>query len=121
MGRQIAAHDATRFTGITFWARIGETSVSAIQLGVSDQWSQPDGGHCTLEAGPMACYDHFGKLMTLTPTWQRYTVRFAQMQQRNFGLPRDALDTTSLMTVEFGIPPGAPVFDIWIDDVAFFQ
>ena len=114
-------YDATRFSGITFWARIGETSTSQIQLGIGDQWSRPDGGHCTIEAGPMTCYDTFGTLMTFTTTWQRYTVRFAQMQQRSFGLPRAALDTTALMTVEFGIPPGAPVFDIWIDDVAFFQ
>jgi len=114
-------YDATRFSGITFWARVGETSVTQIQLGIGDQWSRPDGGHCTIEAGPMTCYDNFGSLLTFTPTWQRYTLRFGQTQQRNFGLPRAALDTTALMAVEFGIPPGAPVFDIWVDDIAFFQ
>ena len=116
-------YDGSRFSGITFWARVGETSVSSIQLGIGDQWSRPDGGHCTLEPnlGPMACYDSFGSLMTFTTTWKRYTVRFGQMQQRNFGLPRPELDTANLLNVEFGIPPGAPVFDIWIDDIAFFQ
>jgi hypothetical protein len=116
-------YDGSRFNGITFWARVGEMSVSAIQFGIGDDWSRPDGGHCTTDptSGPTACYDDFGSLVTLSTTWQRYTFRFGQLQQRSFGLPRPALDTAALMSVELGIPPGAPAFDIWIDDIGFFE
>jgi hypothetical protein len=68
----------------------------------------------------MACYDTFGSAVRLGKTWERHTVLFGQTEQRNFGLQRPALDLTTLMTVEFTIAEGAPVFDIWVDDVAFF-
>ncbi|HEY4187962.1 MAG TPA: hypothetical protein VGP07_23000 [Polyangia bacterium] len=116
------AYDGTRFSGFTFWGKIGDTSISTLRIGVGDQWSRPEGGTCTVDptSGPNACYDSFGASFTLTNVWQRYSIDFGQLQQRSFGLPRPALDTTALMTLEFGIPPASPVFDIWIDDLAFF-
>lgn len=116
-------YDASRFKGFTFWGRTGETSISTIRVGIGDQWSRPDGGICTIAPtmGPIACYDSFGASFTLTTVWQRYTIAFGQLQQRSFGLPRPALDTTAVLTFEVAIPPAAPVFDIWIDDVAFFE
>jgi hypothetical protein len=121
MGMELP-YDGSRFKGLTFWARIGETSVDTIRVAFGDQWSRPDGGHCTTDPknGPIACYDTFGSDVTLGRSWERHTVLFGQTQQRSFGLPRDTLDQTTLMTVEFAIAPGAPVFDIWVDDVAFF-
>jgi hypothetical protein len=115
-------YDASRFTGVTFWARVGETSVDTIRFAIGDQWSRPDAGNCTTTPsnGPMACYDTFGSTVTLGKSWERHSVLFGQMEQRSFGLQRPALDETTLMTVEFAIDPGAPVFDIWVDDVAFF-
>ena len=111
-----------KYQGISFWARVGETSIDTIRVSVGDQWSQPEGGHCTTTPnnGPMACYDTFGSGVTLGTRWERHSVPFGQMEQRSFGLQRPSLDQTTLMTVEFTIDPGAPVFDIWVDDVAFF-
>jgi hypothetical protein len=121
MGMELP-YDASQFKGITFWARVGETSVDSIRVAFGDQWSRPDGGHCTVDpkSGPVACYDTFGSAVTMSQSWERHSVLFGQTEQRNFGLQRDTLDQTSLMTVEFATDPGAPVFDIWVDDVAFF-
>jgi endoglucanase len=117
-----AAYDASRFHGITFWARTGETSVGSIRMGIGDEWSVPQGGHCdvTLASGDTACWDHFGANIPLTSTWKRYTFQFGELQQRMFGIPRDGLQTDAVHFVEFMMPPSSPVFDIWMDDVALF-
>lgn len=122
-GGKETAYDATRFRGVTFWARIGEMSVAGIRLSVGDQWSRPAGGHCdeTVTQGPTACYDTFGTDFTFDGTWRRYVAPFASMGQRNFGLPRPEIDLASLLTMEFNIPASSPAFDIWIDDVAFYE
>jgi len=116
-------YDASRFKGLTFWGRVGETSIGTIRVSLGDKWSRPAGGVCTTDpaAGPNACYDPFGSSFTLTTTWQRFSIDFGQLQQVGFGLARPALDTSNVMTFEVAIPSASPVFDIWIDDVAFYQ
>ena len=116
-------YDATAARGITFWARKGQTSVGSIHFGIGDQYSNPAGGHCdkSVTSGPTACYDDFGSTLTLTEKWQRFTFNFGQLGQRNFGMLRPTLDVANLTNVEFGVPEAAPVFDIWVDDIAFFQ
>jgi hypothetical protein len=116
-------YDATAARGITFWARKGETSVDSIRFAVGDQYSNPAGGHCdkTVTSGPTACYDAFGSTLMLTEKWQRFTFNFGQLGQRNFGLARPTLDVASLTDVQFGVPPAASVFDVWVDDIAFFR
>jgi hypothetical protein len=117
-----APYDASAARGITFWARIGETSVNTIRMGIGDEWSVPLGGHCdvTQTAGSTACWDHFGESIALTPLWTRYTFQFGELQQRSFGMPRPALAVAAVHFVEFTMPAGAPVFDIWVDDVSLF-
>jgi len=114
-------YDGSRYKGVTFWARIGDTSIGTVRMGIGDKWSRPAGGVCTIESGPDTCYDTFGASVTITGTWRRFTYDFGQLAQQGFGLQRPALDTTTLMTLEFDIPPASPVFDIWIDDIAFYQ
>jgi hypothetical protein len=116
-------YDASRFRGLTFWGRVGETSIGTVRVSIGDKWSRPDGGVCTTtpSSGANACYDTFGAPFTLTTTWQRFSIDFGQLQQQAFGLPRPALDTSEVMTLEIAIPAASPVFDIWIDDVAFYQ
>ena len=118
------AYDVSAYKGMTFWARIGETSVNTVRFGIGDQWSRPDGGHCdlTLTSGATACYDTFGSSVTLTTSWQRFVLPFDHLQQRGFGWPEpNGLETTTAMNVEFAIPPSSPVFDIWIDDIALYK
>ncbi len=116
-------YDASAARGVTFWARAGETSVKTMKVMVADQWSTPVGGHCdpSIDNGPTACYDHFMASFDVTTTWQRYSYQFAELQQSSFGLPRPSLDETGVTDVQFGVAQASSVFDIWVDDVSFFQ
>ena len=109
-------YDASFRTGITFWARIGDTSANYVRFAVSDQYSRPEGGHCdaTSSTGATACYDEFGvDLSTLGTTWTQYRIPFAGLGQRNFGLQRPALDTTAIYSIDFNFNVGE-IFDFWI-------
>jgi len=108
-------------TGVTFWARIGDTSSNKVRLAISDKYSRPEGGVCVLD-GPtdVACYDTFGVDLTQLDTgWKQYRIPFGGLTQRNFGLKRTALDSSTIYTVEFQFNPTS-VFDFWLDDLAFY-
>jgi hypothetical protein len=108
-------------TGVTFWARIGDTSTNSIRFQMSDKYSRPEGGIC-VDGGAMAvaCYDTFGVDMTeLGTDWKQYRIPFGGLSQRNFGLQRPSLDASSIYTIEFSMNPGS-TFDFWLDDIAFY-
>lgn len=116
-------YDISAYSGITFWARIGEMSIDGVRLAVSDNWSVPQGGQCdvSIPSGATACWDHFGTTVMLAQTWKRFTFRFGELTQRNFGIPRPTLDAAAAHSVEFQIPASSTAFDIWIDDIALFR
>lgn len=115
-------YDAHDRTGITFWARIGDTSANQVRFAVSDQYSRPEGGICdaSVQTGSTACYDTFSlALAGLGTHWTQYKIPFSQLSQQNFGLHRDHLDTTALYTVDFNFYVNE-IFDLWVDDVSFY-
>jgi hypothetical protein len=121
-GYAASTYDGTAYRGITFWARVGDPSIATIWFGVGDQWSIPSGGNCdeTITNGPTACYDVFGTTVELTTEWKRYAFQWGQLGQRAFGLPRPELDVAHLFNAHFDVAP-SPVFDVWIDDIAFYK
>ena len=109
-------------TGVTFWARIGDTSSNKVRLAMTDKYSRPEGGFCveTTTDMSLACFDTHGVDLTqLDTTWRQYRIPFAGLTQRNFGLPRERVDPASIYTVEFQFATVTP-FDFWVDDVAFY-
>lgn len=114
-------YDATGIQGVGFWARIGDTSTNQVRFALSDKTSEPDGGLCVENGGEgKECYDTFGVYLTqLDTTWRHYRVPFSGLSQENFGYPADALDTSTLYTVQFNFDSGA-IFDLWVDDLYFF-
>jgi hypothetical protein len=117
-------YDAHIRTGLTFWARIGDTSAAHVRLSVSDKYSRPEGGICDPSASATtttACYDTFGvDLMPISQTWTQYRIPFGGLGQRNFGVPEKlGLDTTSIYTIQFDFYPNE-VFDFWLDDISFY-
>jgi hypothetical protein len=114
-------YDGSAYEGISFWARIGDTSTNTMRFAVSDQNSEPKGGKCVEDGGVgKECFDSFGvTINALDTTWKHYEVPFSGLSQRNFGLPADALDTSTLYVVGFNVEPNS-VFDLWVDDVAFY-
>ena len=117
----ILPNDNHFHNGVTFWARIGDTSSNAVRFAVSDKYSRPEGGYC-VDGGAMdvACYDTFGvDLPQLDTAWKQYRIPFGGLSQRNFGLQRPELDTSSIYTIEFQFNPSS-VFDFWLDDISFY-
>jgi hypothetical protein len=115
------AYDASAYSGIEFWARIGDTSTDRVRFAVSDVNNEPDGGMCTDDpASTDQCFDTFGTYLNgLTPAWRHYRVPFTSLVQRNFGHPAAAVATNAVYSVQFNFDPGS-VFDFWVDDIAFF-
>jgi len=109
-------------TGVTFWARIGDTSSNKVRLAMTDKYSRPEGGFCveTTTDMSLACFDTHGVDLTqLDTTWRQYRIPFGGLTQRNFGLPRERVDPASIYTVEFQFATVTP-FDFWVDDLAFY-
>jgi len=108
-------------TGVTFWARVGDTSSNQVRFAISDKYSRPEDGYC-IDGGSMdvACYDTFGADLTQLGTdWKQYRIPFGGLTQRHFGLPRPHLDASSIYTIEFNFSPSA-TFDFWVDDISFY-
>jgi len=115
-------YDAHFRTGLTFWARIGDTSAAQVRLAVSDKFSRPEGGICdvTASTSATACYDNFGVDLTpISKAWTQYRIPFAGLGQRNFGLKEPSVDTSSIYTIEFDFYPNE-IFDFWLDDISFY-
>jgi hypothetical protein len=118
----ILPYDASFRTGITFWARLGDTAGDQVRLNVTDQYSNDVGGICdpTATGDPTKfCYDHFGTPLTkLTTEWHHYRIPFLGLSQQGFGLPRPHVDTSAIYSIDFNFPN--EVFDLWIDDLYFY-
>jgi hypothetical protein len=108
-------------SGITFWARIGDTSTDQVRFAVADKYARPEAGICVVNGPPgMTCYDTFGVQLTkLDATWRQYRIPFGGLTQRMFGVQAPTVDTTTLYDVEFTFGPGA-IFDFWLDDISFY-
>ncbi|HMF39139.1 MAG TPA: hypothetical protein VKQ32_00530 [Polyangia bacterium] len=120
-GQGLLPNDNSFRTGVTFWARIGDTSTNQVRFAISDKYSRPEGGYC-VDGGAMdvACYDTFGVDLTQLGTdWKQYRIPFGGLTQRHFGLPRPSLDSSSIYTIEFNFNPSS-TFDFWVDDISFY-
>ncbi len=119
----VTPFDASAFRGITFYARAGKESTAPIRVQLQDSSTYPLGGVCNPASGaPDECYNGFGMpLATLGTEWQKLTLDFSEIMQREgWGYQADALDTANLYTLEWSIDPDHP-FDLWIDDVWFYE
>jgi hypothetical protein len=112
-----AAYDASRFTGISFFARRAPGSTAFLRVQIQD-WNTDPGGHvCT------NCYNYFGRRIALSTEWQRFTLPFDSFQQLpGWGAPRPPrLDTSNIFGIQFQITEPGVRFDFWIDDLAFVE
>jgi len=114
-------YDASAYTGVEFWARIGDTSTDRVRFAVSDVKNEPYGGVCIDNDQPnVQCYDTFGTYLNgLSPEWRHYRIAFTSLTQRQFGVPETAAATNALFSVQFNFDPSS-IFDLWVDDLAFY-
>jgi len=110
-----AAYDASKFAGISFWAKRGDNSTGKVRLKVPDKNTDPDGGVCS------ECFNDFGGDMNLTTEWKQYIFPFKGMKQMpGWGAPRKkAITPDNLYGIQFQVNVPSANYDIYIDDLKF--
>lgn len=120
------AYDISTHSGFVFW---GMSSLfNSVLVSISDSNTDAVGGHCgQSDAVADQCWDNFGTTLLFTDTWQRFEVKFADLQQEGWGYPSSSgkFDTSHayMMTFEVKGPQSAtaaPVAaDFWVDDIYY--
>jgi endoglucanase len=112
-----AFYDASRFAGISFYARRSAGTSARVRVSVSDWNTDSDGGVCT------KCFNYFGQEIELSETWTRYTLPFESLRQLpGWGVPRPRqIDPSRIFQMMFGVLDRGAPFDVWLDDVAFME
>jgi endoglucanase len=108
-------YDASKYKGVSFWAKKGAGSVGNVRLKVPDVATDPDGKMCS------DCYNDFGADLTLTEEWTQYTIPFSAMKQmKGWGSPHPAgIDPSKVYGMQFQVNEKGAKFDIWIDELEF--
>jgi len=111
-------YDASKYDGISFWAKIDSGSYG-LRVAFPDKDTLPDGGLCEGSAPENQCWDHYGyRITNRTTEWTKYTVSFSSLTQDGWGRSGGGFDPSTLFEVQFQIPKNN-TFGVWIDDVAF--
>jgi endoglucanase len=108
-------YDASKYEGISFWAKRGPNSTGKVRLKVPDDNTDPDGKVCS------ACFNDFGKDLSLTEEWTKYAISFADMRQLSgWGAPKPPrINEKKIYGVQWQVNQPGAQFDIWIDDLEF--
>jgi len=78
-------YDASKYDGISFWAKIDSGSYG-LRVAFPDKDTLPDGGLCEGSAPENQCWDHYGyRITNLTTEWTKYTVSFSSLTQDGWG------------------------------------
>ncbi len=109
------AYDASKYGGISFWAKKGPGSTNKVRLKVPDNNTDPDGGVCS------ECFNDFGMDLTLTEEWQKFTIPFYAMKQmKGWGKPRKSeIDSKTIYGLQFQVSEPGREYDIWVDEIQF--
>jgi endoglucanase len=108
-------YDASKYKGVSFWAKKGPGSIANVRLKVPDVATDPDGKQCS------DCFNDFGADLTLTEEWQQFTIPFHAMKQmKGWGSPHpDGIDAKTLYGMQFQVNEKGGKFDIWVDEIEF--
>jgi endoglucanase len=109
------AYDASKYSGITFWAKRGENSTGKVRLKVPDANTDPDGAVCT------ECFNDFGADMNFTPEWKQYVFPFKKMKQLpGWGNPlKKQITPAKIYGIQFQVNIPNANYDIYVDDLKF--
>jgi hypothetical protein len=120
--------DASQWTGLAFWARIGPGSRNAVRVELVDKNTDqkllnPDGEPvCLPNVGPddlsQGC-DKFGAWAVMDHDWRLFLLPFSQLRQAGWGKRAPSLEVGALRGLSFTFGPGS--WDLWIDDVALYR
>lgn len=107
--------DASKYGGISFWAKRGASSTPKMRFKVPDAATDPEGQICS------ACYNDFGMDLKLTEEWTKYVVLFDKMkQERGWGSPHPGgIAKDKIFAIQFQVNDKGQPYDFWIDDIGF--
>jgi len=111
-------YDVTGYSGISFWSRADKGTSMRFKMPMTDETKTTDGGNCT-EVATAKCSDDFGANIALTTKWIKHTVMFSTMHQEGWGKVF-TWTPGHVTSIQFQVPV-VPMFDVWIDDVAFIK
>jgi hypothetical protein len=108
-----SAYDLSRYKAVRFKAKIGEGSTPLVRLKVPDGNTDPEGKACK------ECFNDFGAELTLTTSWQSYSIPLDSMrQQAGWGSPRPAsIDAAHVYGLQWQANTPGAKFDVWVDDI----
>jgi hypothetical protein len=115
---------AAGYTGISFWAKSRLANSCPVLVKFPNKDTGEDGKLCNtgVKSGPEACYDDFGKVVTITgPDWQVYTIKFSELTQKGFGRRADSFDATTLFAIQFQVDFSVPEYNYCIDNFKFIR
>jgi hypothetical protein len=113
-GGKAVPYAATAYKGFSFWAAASTHMPAPFLLPV---------GVTTMDVawnGPVCkkCMDYYRTTVSVEHTWQRFEVRFSELEQSGSGDPLVPLRVDQLVGVIFWPDED---FDVWVDDLRFEQ
>jgi len=115
-------YDGSQFSGIRFWARVGDGKNTRHRVQLVDGTSDALGGKCDPAVDALVgtkCDDHFGANLIFTSSWAQYSVLFADLTQVGFGNSAPAIDEATLYGLQITAKAKLEV-DLWLDQIEFF-
>jgi endoglucanase len=108
-------YDASKYVGVSFFAKRGDASTGKVRLKVPDINTDPEGGVCS------ECFNDFGADMNLTPEWKKYIFPFKKMAQMpGWGAPRKPhVNPATIYGLQWQVNVPGSTYDIYVDDVQF--
>jgi hypothetical protein len=125
-GQTGVTYDISQYSGIVFWGRAA--AASRVKFMIQNIDTDAQGGRCgTTDASSERCWDNFSTYVNFTDTWQRFEVRFSDLEQEGWGhaAPDGVFDSTKTYSIYFAVngpgKAGDPAVnaDFWIDDIYF--
>lgn len=121
---QTPPYDASPYSGISFWAKVGAGSTKLVRIRFVSGDSDPRGGKCQPpSANPphdQLCFNHYFAELTLSTEWKLYTVPFADFSQGVDGKLSPQIDLVEMYGLEF-LFAGGSGFELWLDDLSFVR
>ncbi len=114
------------YTGIRFKAKAAKSSKISIKVAIPETLDASFGGSCEpIKSPEKLCNDHpAAGVVVATGGWRDYEVPFSSLKQEGWGVtatPR--FDAIAQIHFIFPGPGsnGVKDFDVWLDDVAFYE
>ena len=118
-------YDATRYSGISFWAKVGTGSTKAMRVRFISGDTDPRGKICKDPAvtpsatQPEYCFNHYYSSMALSTSWKQYRLDFTNdFHQGTDGMTFASINLKTMYGLEFYFNVDE-VFEVWIDDLSF--